>query len=355
MNIFGSLFRISIFGESHGECIGCTIDGLPSGFKPDLLLINEELSLRSPRQDSGSTSRHESDAYKILSGYYSDRCTGMPLTVLFQNTDTKSSDYSKRLARPCHADYTASVKYHNCNDIRGGGSFSGRLTAPLVFAGALAKQLLSKYNIKIFSHIQRIGKLIDRSFDSVMDDFPNLDRSFPLIDSSLRPSFESELLHAKTNGDSVGAIVETAVLNLPIGVGEPFFNSTESYLSHILFSIPGVRAIEFGSGFELAEHYASEVNDQFSIGGKTITNHSGGINGGLTNGMPLIFRLCFRPIPSIVKPQSMLDLDTGDTVINSINGRHDVCVVPRGCVVVEACAALAIYDLILQYKLNGAI
>lgn len=355
MNTFGSLFRISIFGESHGECIGCTIDGLPAGFKPDLLCINEEIKLRSPRQDSGSTSRHERDTYKIISGYYSERCTGMPLTVLFPNIDTRSSDYSKRLARPCHADYTASVKYHNYNDIRGGGSFSGRLTAPLVFAGALAKQLLSKYDIKIFSHIQRMGKVTDLSFDAVMNAIPKLDRNFPLIDNTLRSSFESELLRARTNGDSIGAIVEAAVLNIPIGVGEPFFNSTESYLSHILFSIPGVRAIEFGSGFELAEHYASEVNDQFGIGGKTITNHSGGINGGLTNGMPLIFKLCFRPIPSIAKPQSMLNLDTGDAVIDRINGRHDACIVPRGCVVVEACTAIAIYDLLLQHKLNGEI
>ncbi len=355
MNIFGSSFRISIFGESHGECIGCTIDGLPAGFKPDLLLIDEELKLRSPRPDQGSTSRHEGDTYKIISGYYSEHCTGMPLTVLFQNTDTKPSDYSKRIARPCHADYTASVKYHDYNDIRGGGSFSGRLTAPLVFAGAFAKQLLSKYGIKISSHIQRIGRLTDRSFNAVMDDFPKLDRSFPLIDNNLRSNFESELLRARANGDSVGAIVETAVLNLPIGVGEPFFNSTESCLSHILFSIPGVRGIEFGSGFELAGHYGSEVNDQFGIGGRTLTNHSGGINGGLTNGMPLIFKLCFRPIPSIAKPQSMLNLDTGDTVMNSINGRHDACIAPRGCVIVEACTALAIYDLVLQYKLYGVI
>lgn len=355
MNTFGNSFRISIFGESHGECIGCTIDGLPAGFKPNLSLIDEELKLRSPRVDYGSTSRRESDNYKIISGYYSERCTGMPLTVFFQNTDTKSFDYSKCIARPCHADYTASVKYHGNNDFRGGGSFSGRLTAPLVFAGTLAKQLLNKYDIKIASHIQRIGRLTDRSYNAVMNDFPKLDRSFPLIDNSLRSSFESELLRARTNGDSVGATVEAAVLNLPIGVGEPFFNSTESCLSHILFSIPGVRGIEFGSGFELAEHYGSEVNDQFEIGGRTVTNHSGGINGGLTNGMPLIFRLCFRPIPSIAKPQSMLNLDTGDTVISSINGRHDACIIPRGCVIVEACTALAIYDLVLQYKLNGVI
>lgn len=355
MNSIGNLFRVSIFGESHGECIGCTIDGFPAGFKPDLLLIDEELNLRSPRENLGSTSRLESDSYKIISGYYSERCTGMPLTALFQNTDAKPSDYSKCIARPCHADYTASVKYHGYNDLRGGGSFSGRLTAPLVFAGALAKQLLSKYGIKIASHIQRIGKLTDRSFNAVMDDFPKLDRSFPLIDNNLRSSFESELIRVKSNGDSVGAIVETAVLNLPIGVGEPFFNSIESCLSHILFSIPGVRGIEFGSGFKLTEHYGSEINDQFDANGRTITNHSGGINGGLTNGMPLIFRLCFRPIPSIAKPQSMLNLDTGDIVMGSIKGRHDACIVPRGCVVVEACTAIAIYDLFLQYKLNGAI
>lgn len=355
MNSIGSIYRVSIFGESHGNCIGCTIDGIPAGFKPDFSFISEELNLRAPRHSIESTLRCENDCYRIVSGYHLDACTGMPLTVLFPNSDVKSDDYAENLARPCHADFTASVKYHSYNDLRGGGAFSGRLTVALVFAGAIAKQLLGYQNIKILSHIQRIGNAIDHPFNSIMNDFPPLDRDFPLINKNAKPNFESELELARANGDSVGAIVEAAILNLPIGIGEPFFDSIESCISHILFSIPGVRGVEFGNGFELAACQGSEANDQFQTNGKTITNKSGGINGGLSNGMPLIFRLCFRPIPSISKPQSMLKLDTGAVVFKQIEGRHDACIVPRGCVIVEACAAIAIYDLFLQYKINGAV
>ncbi len=352
MNTLGNLFRISIFGESHGDCIGCTIDGLPAGFEPEWTLVNDELKLRMPRKSYESTSRYEADSYKIISGYYNGHCSGMPLTVLFPNLDARSKDYNN-LARPCHADFAANKKFHGYNDIRGGGAFSGRLTVALVFAGSLAKQLLNKYGIKLASHVQQIGHAVDSCFDPIMRDFPPLDRYFPLIDSSAKSDFEAELTNARNDGDSIGAIVEAAALNLPIGLGEPFFDSLESCMAHILFSIPGVRGIEFGKGFEIAASRGSEINDQFMLGGKTSTNFSGGINGGLSNGMPLIFRICFRPIPSISIAQSLLNTQTGAIVLHKIQGRHDACIVPRGCVIIEACAAIAIYDLLLRFKLNG--
>ena len=353
VNTFGKLFRISIFGESHGSCIGCTIDGLPAGFKPDLESVRNELMLRAPRSGIESTSRRETDDFRILSGFYSDRCTGMPMTAVFCNTDARSGDYPPALARPSHADYAAHEKFKGFNDPRGGGAFSGRMTAALVFAGALARQLLEGLDIHIVSHIKRIGKVEDAPFDPLMKEVPKLDRRFPLIDSGIKSDFECELAHVRSCGDSVGGSVETAVLGMPVGVGEPFFDSIESVISHIVFSVPGVHGISFGEGFRFAAARGSAMNDSYAVGGSTVTNHSGGINGGLSNGMPLIFEVCFRPIPSIFTEQDMLDLETKSTFKGQVKGRHDACILPRGCVVIEACAAIALYDLILQYNLYG--
>ncbi len=353
MNFFGKNFIISIFGESHGKCIGCTISGIPVGFKPDWDLVKQDLAIRTSKKSIGSTQRAEDDEFEIISGLYNDRTTGMPLTAVFKNKDVHSEDYSNCYARPSHADFAAHVKYKGFNDCRGGGAFSGRLTVALVFAGAIAKQLLYEYGVRIFSHILQVGDAKDKSFDSVSPDETEKDRFFPLIDESKQKDFEAEIKKARLYGDSVGGIVESCAVGLPIGIGEPFFDSVESIVSHLIFSIPGVKGIEFGDGFSFANSYASFVNDNYAEGGKTLSNHSGGINGGITNGMPLIFRTVFKPIPSIGMEQILLDLKTKMPLRGNIVGRHDACILPRGYIIVESCFAIALYDLILQAQSNG--
>ena len=352
MNTYGKNFRFSIFGESHGDCIGCTIDGLPAGFAPDFDFVSRELSRRSPGAYIGSTSRRERDEYKVISGMYNGRTTGMPLTVIFPNNDVDSSPYINNIARPGHADFAAYRKYHGYNDPRGGGAFSGRLTAALVFAGAIAKQLLSKSGIEVISHVASIGHISDSKFDPVMKEIPDLDPAFPLVDNSLRSEFDAMLTSVREAGDSIGGTVEAAAVNIPIGVGEPYFRGFESCLASILYSIPGVHGVEFGAGFAFSVMRGSEANDQYLYGGSTSTNNSGGINGGISNGMPVIFRVAFRPVPTVFTEQSMLDLETSEPILAAAKGRHDACILPRGCVIVECAAAICIYDLLLQTKLN---
>lgn len=352
MNTFGHNFRISIFGESHGCCIGCTIDGLPAGFAPDLDAVRDELALRKPKKTIGSTDRDEDDDFSIVSGFFKGRCTGMPLTAIFYNKDVVSTYYTQTTARPSHADYTAGKKYSFYNDYRGGGAFSGRMTIAVVFAGALAKQLLEKEEISIFSHIANIGGVCDSPFDKCMKEKPLLDRTFPLVDTSRYSIIKDRIHWAVQNGTSLGGIVECAALGLHIGIGDPFFNSAESMISHIMFSIPAVHGIEFGLGFNFANVDGKFANDEFFPDGSTKTNNSGGINGGITNGMPLIFSVCFRPVPTIASKQSALDMASGKLIDFSGNTRHDVCILPRGCVIVESAAAIAIYDLFIS-RLRG--
>lgn len=348
MNTFGHNFRISIFGESHGTCIGCTIDGLPAGFTLDLDYIRAELALRKPSKNIESTNRAEDDKFSIVSGFFDGKCTGMPLTAIFTNKDVVSSYYKFGLARPSHADYTAAKKYGFSNDYRGSGSFSGRMTTAIVFAGALAKQLLKENGIAIFSHIANIGGVCDLPFDKCTKAQPLLDRTFPLIDIAKRHLFDDKIKFAVENGTSLGGIVECAVIGLPVGIGEPFFNSVESMISHIMFSVPAVHGIEFGLGFGFASLDGRDANDAFLPNGTTMTNNSGGINGGITNGMPMIFSVCFRPVPTIASKQYALDITTNNLIEFSGNSRHDVCILPRGCVVVEAATAIAIYDLFIS-------
>ncbi|HHY78629.1 MAG TPA: chorismate synthase [Clostridiales bacterium] len=352
--IWGNRIKISIFGESHGEAIGAVIDGLPPGIKLDMEAIRFQMKRRAPGQSDITTSRKEEDEFKFLSGYFNGYTTGTPLAFIIQNNDVRSSgyEYLKDIPRPGHADYTGRIKYKGFNDYRGGGHFSGRLTAPLVLAGAVCRQILESKGIHIASHIKNIGSIDDDSFDAIHIDEQLIKRlnamKLPLIAEEKIKDMEAEILSAKADDDSIGGSIECAIVGLPAGIGEPFFDSVESRLSHILFSIPGVKGVEFGSGFNLTRMRGSEANDEFCIQNravKTKTNHSGGIQGGITNGMPVIFRVAIKPTSSIGKKQRSMDLTRMEEVELNINGRHDPCIVPRAVPVVEAAAAIAILDL----------
>ena len=355
--VWGENINLSIFGESHGKGIGVIIGGLSAGVELDIDLINKEMSRRAPGKNQFSTSRKECDKFEIISGYFNNRTTGSPLCVVINNTSQRSKDYEamKDIIRPGHADYTGKIKYLGFNDYRGGGHFSGRLTAPLVFAGAIARQLLEKRSIIIGSHILHIGKIHDDFFDYVKindDMFRKLKlRDFPVIDIEKGEEMREQILAVKEEKDSLGGIVETAVLNLPPGVGAPFFDSVESKIAHLLFSIPAVKGVEFGAGFSLASMKGSEANDPFVIQNdevKTETNNNGGILGGITNGMPLIFRTAFKPTPSIGRLQKTVDVAKKTNIDLEIEGRHDPCIVPRAVPVVEAAAMLALLDLLME-------
>ncbi len=355
--IWGDRFKLSIFGESHGSAIGITIDGLPSGLELDIDYINIEMARRAPARNELSTSRKEKDEFEILSGYFEARTTGTPLCAIIRNNDTKSRDYSsiKDKIRPGHADFTGNVKYKGYQDYRGGGHFSGRLTAPIVFAGAIAKQILAEKAISIGSHIRSVGNIEDRYFNPIdikEEELNRLkDQAFPVLDAEKGNQMKDEILRLKEDNDSVGGVIECSIINMPIGVGSPFFDSIESKLSGLLFSIPAVKAVEFGSGFKITKVSASKSNDQYFIDEdkniKTYTNNNGGILGGISNGMPIIFRVGFKATPSIAKSQRTVDMVKNENIELEIKGRHDPCIVPRAIPVVEAVAAIAILDLML--------
>lgn len=353
--VWGNKVKYSIFGESHGKGVGINIDGLPSGVKLDLEAITYEMMRRAPGRDDISTPRSEKDEFQIISGYFNGRTTGTPLCAIIWNTDMHSKDYSelKTVIRPGHADYTGSVKYSGFNDFRGGGHFSGRITAPLVFAGAIAKQILKEKGIEIGGHICHIAGIYDCPFDSVNINSDLLKTirqfEFPVLDQNRGLEMISAIHSAKEQQDSVGGVVECAILNLPEGLGSPFFDSVESLLAHLLFSIPGVKGVEFGTGFDMANLSGSEANDQFYMDGtkvKTFTNNNGGILGGITNGMPLVFKAAFKPTASIGKIQKTIDISKMENTQISVKGRHDPCIVQRGLPVVEAVAAMVILDLL---------
>ena len=349
---WGENIKFSIFGESHGRAIGINIDGLPEGIELDIENIKYEMLRRSPGKNQLSSSRKEEDSFEILSGYFNSKTTGTPMCAVISNLDTKSSDYDqiRSMPRPGHADYTGYVKYKGNNDYRGGGHFSGRLTAAMVFAGAVSKQILLKKGIIIVSHIYSIAGVKDLSFDTQDIDYKNLyQSSFPVLNADAGEQMKQIILDAKNDGDSVGGIVETADLNVPEGIGSPFFDSVESKISHLLFSIPGIKGVEFGDGFELATMKGSQANDEYYIKNdkiKTYTNHNGGILGGITNGMPVIFRTAVKPTPSIGKTQRTVDLQKKENTQIVVKGRHDPCIVQRALPVIEAAAAMAVIDLI---------
>ena len=354
MNVWGEKFKISIFGESHGEGIGVVIDGIPSGTELDLSEIRREMERRAPGKNLLSTARQEADEVKILSGFYNGKTTGTPLAGVIFNTDARSRDYTPELIRPGHADYTGFSKYGESHDFRGGGHFSGRITAPLVFAGAIAKQVLKKQGIIIGAHLLRIGSISDTPFDMVNPDIEVIkelaDKEFPVISSEASVDMQKLILKKRSELDSVGGVLECAAIGLPCGIGSPFFDSVESRISSMMFSIPAVKGIEFGEGFGFADMSGFEANDSFYTDGKIIktrTNNNAGINGGITNGMPVVFRVVIKPTASIAKTQQTVNIKTMENTELSVHGRHDPCIAHRAVSVVEAGTAIAFLDMLL--------
>lgn len=352
-NTFGNNVSITLFGESHGAAIGAVIDGLPAGVKVNKEFISHQLDLRRP-VGKISTPRKEADEFEILSGVFNDKTTGTPVCIMIKNENTHSSDYSKSYgkARPGHADYTAFCKYKGCEDYRGGGHFSGRITAGLVAAGAIAIDMLSKKGIKVGTHISKCAGIEDSDFSDYEAEIDLLsNKMFAVLDDEKGERMIKNIESAAEIGDSVGGILETAVIGLPAGVGEPWFDAFESVLSHGLFAIPAVKGVEFGAGFSCADMYGSEMNDSFVFekdGVVTKTNNNGGINGGISNGMPVVFRCAVKPTPSISKEQETVDFVNGENTVLSVKGRHDPCIVHRARVVVDSITALVVCDLLSQ-------
>lgn len=350
-NTFGQHLSVTLFGESHGAAIGAVLDGLCPGLAVDEENIRRMLSLRQPGGQI-STARNEKDAFEIVSGAINGVTTGTPLTILIRNTDTKSGDYAamQALMRPGHADYPAMCKYHGFQDTRGGGHFSGRITAALVAAGAICHSALLDKGIYIGTHIARCAGIDDRQFDDLQTDIGCLAHAlFPVLDTAAGEKMQQAILAAKADLDSVGGVLETAVIGLPAGVGEPWFDTFESMLAHMLFSVPAVKGVEFGDGFKLADMRGSASNDAMRYeNGKvvTATNHQGGIGGGITNGMPVIFRCAVKPTPSIAKTQDTVDVVNKENAALEIKGRHDPAIVHRARIVIDAVTAIAVYDML---------
>lgn len=350
-NTFGNSIILTLFGESHGDYVGAVLDGLAPGIKIDRDYIDKKLALRRPRGKI-STARVEADEYIIASGEYHGYTTGTPLTVLIPNTNKKSGDYAKmeKIPRPSHADYTAEIKYHGFEDPRGGGHFSGRITAALVFAGALLSSALEEKGIYIGTHISSLGKVCDRGFSDYEADIKTLgERYFPTLSDEASEKMLALASECASEGDSIGGVLETAIIGLPAGVGEPWFDTLEGMLAHAVFSVPAIKGVEFGLGFGYNGARGSKVNDAFAVKeGKivTLSNNNGGINGGISNGMPIIFRSAVKPTPSIFKEQKSVNLsDMTDTVLK-IEGRHDPAIIHRARVVVDSVAAFVLADLL---------
>ena len=348
---YGENIRVTVFGQSHSPAVGVTVEGLPAGEELDRDALRRILSRRAPGQNTWSTARREADEPEFVSGLSGNVTCGAPITALIRNTDTRSKDYSllARLPRPGHADYTAFVKYGEHRDYAGGGHFSGRLTAPLCLAGGICLQLLAREGIGVISRIAQIGPVYDRGELRAS----TAEKDFPVVDDAKGEEMRAVIAAAKAEGDSVGGVVECAVLGLPAGLGDPMFDGMENRIARIVFGIPAVKGLEFGAGFGLAALRGSEANDAFTVrGGRIVTetNRCGGILGGITDGMPLVFRAAFKPTPSIAKEQRSVDLETLEEKTIVIEGRHDPCIVPRAVPAVEAAAAIAVYDALLGQR-----
>lgn len=353
-NTFGTGIQLTLFGESHGESIGAVLDGLTPGIPVDEQEISRQLSRRRPSGES-DTSRREADCFRIVSGVFCGKTTGTPLCILIPNEDKKSADYEKmrEIARPSHADYAAFCKYHGQEDYRGGGHFSGRVTAALVAAGAILQDALLRKKIRIGTHILTCGGVCDRAFacDPRADVEHLREASFPVLDGEKARPMTDAILAAKRENDSIGGVIQTAVTGLPAGLGEPWFDSVEGVLSHALFSIGGIKGIAFGAGFRTAELSGSRFNDAFRIEqGRVVTktNNNGGINGGITNGMPVVFDCAVKPTPSIARPQETVNFVRKENTTLSIEGRHDPAILRRICPVVDSVTALVLCDLLTQ-------
>lgn len=358
--IYGMNIKMAIYGESHGASIGLVLDGVPPGLELDLAAIEKEMARRAPGRDALSTPRKEKDAFEIQSGFFAGRTTGTPICAMIKNSDQHSKDYSimKDKMRPGHADYAGFVHYKGCNDYRGGGSFSGRLTAPLVFAGAVAKQALAQYGIVVGAHILQIADVREKGFPALGTNIEMLHnlaaKPFSVLDDNIGEVMQQRILSAKADLNSVGGIIETMVLNVPAGIGSPYFDSVESRLSHGLFSVPAVKGVEFGDGFGMAALTGAEANDElyYDASGqvKAYSNHNGGITGGISNGMPMLFRVAIKPTPSIAREQRTISLSQQENTTLTITGRHDPCIVQRAVPVIEAVTAWTIWDLLLESK-----
>lgn len=355
-SVIGDKIKLSIFGESHGEAIGCVIDGLPAGIKIDMNAVYKDMQRRAPGKDKTATPRLEKDIPHILSGMLDNVTTGAPLAMVIENTNTKSGDYSNLMTvpRPSHSDYPAYVKYGGNNDVRGGGHFSGRLTAPLVFAGSVAKQILSQRGVAIGAHIKQIGSVCDAISDLNKTDKSLLDTlsssTFSLIDETKEQAMRDEIEKARLSLDSVGGIIECFAVGLPVGLGGNMFDTVEGKLASILFGVPAVKGVEFGLGFGFADKRASEVNDQYEIKDgevATLSNNNGGILGGMTDGAPLSVSVAIKPTPSIAKKQKSVNLLTMENAELEIHGRHDPCIVVRAVPVIECAVALGLLDLMM--------
>ena len=349
---FGENLKLSIFGQSHGAAIGMTLDGIPAGLPVDFEKLQVFLNRRAPGQNDWSTPRKEEDRPEFLAGILDGFTCGAPIAAVIRNNNTKSKDYSNLydIPRPGHADYTAQIKYGGFQDVAGGGHFSGRLTAPLCIAGGLCKQWLEEMGVRIGAHIVQIGLENAKSFNFLTPELDQVGRFFPTLTQDDAARFQSVIAKARAEGDSVGGRVECAIIGLPAGIGEPMFGGVESRIAQIVYGIPAVKNIGFGFSDSFAIVPGSESNDSYTVENgmiKTLTNHCGGILGGITNGMPVIFDVTFKPTPSISKQQQSISLSQGEVVPLEVKGRHDPCIVPRAVPVVEAAAAIAIYDLIL--------
>ena len=352
-NTFGDNITLTIFGESHGSFIGAVIDGLAPGLRVDEEKIAYKLLLRRP---SGgiSTSRVEADKFSIVSGVYEGKTTGTPLTIIIPNENVKSADYkeTENLARPSHADFAAYMKYHGFEDRRGGGHFSGRITAAIVAAGAILIDALEKKGIYIGTHMKKCAGVSDREFDNLEEDIKKLiNMRFPVLSEEAGDAMQDRIIKAREEKDSVGGILETAIIGVPAGLGEPYFDSIESKIAHVMFSIGGVKGIEFGKGFAISDMSGSEANDAFMMNDgkvKTKTNNNGGINGGITNGENIIFRCAVKPTPSIYKEQNTVDIKKMENAKLVIEGRHDPAIIHRARIVVDSVTALAVVDMLSQ-------
>jgi chorismate synthase len=354
-SVWGRHFIIDIFGESHGPKIGAVLHGVPAGTVLDFPRLRTFLDRRRPGGEAWSTKRHETDDFELVSGYYYGHATGTPMCVLFHNADMHSNDYESRPNRPGHADYTGHVRYDGFNDPRGGGHFSGRLTAPLVFAGAVAAQILEKKGVYAATHVRRIADVDDAAFDKT-----NIPRELadslaamrlPMLDDTKAAEMEQRVKEAAADNDSVGGVVECAVCGLPAGLGSPIFGAAESVISSLLMAVPAVKGVSFGEGFGFSTLRGSEANDSYVLKNGQIsaaTNHNGGILGGITNGSPLVFEAVVKPTASISKPQQTVNLQTMEEETITVKGRHDACIVPRAAVAIEAAAYVAVLDLMME-------
>ncbi|WP_294486470.1 chorismate synthase [uncultured Ruminococcus sp.] len=349
----------TIFGESHGPAIGVCMDNVPPGESIDVDKIYKFMARRAPKKDGTTTMRKESDIPQIISGYHNGKTTGTPLVAMIANNDQHSQDYNNisKLARPGHADYTGALRYRGFNDIRGGGHFSGRLTAPLCFAGAVAQQILEKRGIYVGAHIAEIHGITDKSFDPIntsrQDIIELKEKDFPVIIDVQGNEMKKEILHAREEQDSVGGIIECIAINVPAGIGSPIFDGLENSIAQLIFGIPAVKGLEFGAGFDVAKMTGSENNDEFYVNERGIvvtkTNSHGGILGGISSGMPITLRVAIKPTPSISRPQETIDYSAMKNETLVVKGRHDPCIVPRAVPCVEAAVNLAVLSHMLEY------